>query len=435
MSTGRARYWRWGLLTLGALLAVAGLGTLGVSAQTSATDEDPLAMFAELMPVFSSPRCVNCHGGTNPQTNFNHLGGQQDVPNDDLGDMSLETGRNAECLLCHTAEGTSGWRLAPKAMSFVGKDALPLCRQFRKGSALAFADPRANFHAHLQTDELIGVAFVGQGGIGEDSAFFGDITTEPPPMTRGEFIGLARRWLEDGEGACTNKWNGTITETTTAADSVTFAPAPGGRKVDTESKVTITVVEDVATADVQWRMRDFTDVPLRECPTSHLHLTSTANASGLPVSLQIVMQASPSPGPGAFPELPPGFALPPGVELPPEMTLPPGQTLPPGVPLPPGVSLPAGGKPFFMYSSTDKSEVGGNDHIDTISMPGCRQTITDTKHPYHITGALVEFETPPKFNFIGEEQDPNHIVGEKVIDMPGGKGKIVIKWDLIRDRE
>ena len=59
----------------------------------------------------------------------------------------------------------------------------------------------------------------------------------------------------------------------------------------------------------------------------------------------------------------------------------------------------------------------------------------DTKHPYHITGAMVEVEAPPKFNFIGEEQDPNHLVGEKVIDMPGGKGKIVIKWDLIRDRE
>jgi hypothetical protein len=97
--------------------------------------------------------------------------------------------------------------------------------------------------------------------------------------------------------------------------------------------------------------------------------------------------------------------------------------------------MPTIGKPFFMYSSTDKSEIAGNDHIDTVSMPGCRQAVTDTKHPHHIAGALVEVEVPPKFDFIGQEQDQNHLVGEKVIDMPGGKGKIVIKWDLIRDRE
>src|ERR1041385_7235647 len=137
MSIAWARQWPWGLLALGTLLAVTGLGTLSVSAQTSARDDDPLAMFAELMPVFSSPRCVNCHGGTNPQTNLNHPGGQQDVPVDGQGNMSFETGRNEECLTCHTAAGTDGWRLAPKDMSFVGKDTLPLCRQFRKGSSLA----------------------------------------------------------------------------------------------------------------------------------------------------------------------------------------------------------------------------------------------------------------------------------------------------------
>ena len=320
-------------------------------------------------------------------------------------------------------------------MSFVGKDMLPLCRQFRKGSFLAFADSRASFLNHLRTDELIGVAFQGRGGIGEDSAFFSETATEPPPMTRGEFLALAGRWLGDGEGACSNKWNGTITETTAAEDSVTFAPAPGGRKVDTESKVTITLVEDEATMDVQWQMRDFTNVPLKECPGRHLHLTSTANGTRLPVSLQIVLQSAPTLPPGGIPELPPGFELPPGLELPPEMTLPPGQTLPPGMTLPPGVSMPTFGKPFFMYSSTDRSEIAGNDHIDTVSMPGCRQTITDTKHAHHIAGAFVEVEAPPKFNIIGEEQDPNRLVGEKVIDMPGGKGKIVIKWDLIRDRE
>src|SRR5689334_10182619 len=98
-------------------------------------------MFAELMAFFSSLRCFNCRGGSNPHININHPGGQQVVPDDGSGNMTLETGKSAECLTCHTA-APDEFRLAPKDMSFVGKDTLSLCHQLRNRNALAFADAR-----------------------------------------------------------------------------------------------------------------------------------------------------------------------------------------------------------------------------------------------------------------------------------------------------
>lgn len=84
---------RTGLYALGAALILGGLSTLGAGAQTSADDDDPLALFAELMPAFSSPRCVNCHGGTDPnvaQEGRNHDAGQVDVGMDGAGNMNVE---------------------------------------------------------------------------------------------------------------------------------------------------------------------------------------------------------------------------------------------------------------------------------------------------------------------------------------------------------
>jgi hypothetical protein len=429
---GRARCW-----ALGALLTALGVGTLGVAYAQPAPTEDPLVMFAELMPVFTSPRCLNCHGATDPAVPVNHPGGKQDVPLERPGgDMTFETGRNEECLNCHTAAG-SAFRLAPKHTSFVGLDTLPLCRHFRTDEfipPIRFAEGRALFLDHLTNDALIGMGFEGRGGIGEDSAFFAETPAAPPPMSRQAFLAAAARWLNEGEGACSNKWNGTITETTMAEDQVTFAPAPGGRKVDTSTRLTITVVENEATAQVSWAMHDFTDVPLKECAT-HVYLTATADGTKLPVSLAIVIPkapvSAPAPGPGG---LPPGFALPPGIELPPGFELPSGMGLPPGVELPPGFELPPGlemptgqGEPFIQYASTEKSEVAGNNHLDTRSMPGCVQTITDAKQPYHFGGGQVAVKINP--------EEPNHLVGEKTIEDRARKTKTVIKWDLIRDQE
>src|ERR1700686_2099861 len=105
-----AKHRRKGISSVGALLVSAGVGTMSAGAQTNALDQDPLELFAELMPVFSSPRCVNCHGGTNPATDLNHEGGQVDVPVNEAGDMKFDP--SGACLECHTAAPPS-WRLAP----------------------------------------------------------------------------------------------------------------------------------------------------------------------------------------------------------------------------------------------------------------------------------------------------------------------------------
>jgi hypothetical protein len=382
-----------------------------VATPTSAADDDPLAMFAEMMPVFSSPRCVNCHGGTDPSVKpegLNHGGGQVDVPKNSDGDMLFDA--KGACLGCHTA-APPRWRLAPVSMSLVGKDTLTLCRQMRSINELKNPAKRELFINHLNTDPLIALAFVGESGIGPDSPM-DPVKPAPPPMTDAQFLTAAMRWVGDGQAACSNKWSGTIRETTTASDRVTFAPAAGDRTVSTEAIVVIDVDENQATANVTWEMKDFTNAPYKECPDAHVHHTFHASGTRLPIDLTIVVN-SPNIPTGGFtmPELPPGVSLPPGFALPPGMTLPPGMELPSLVP----------GGAFFQYTPTDKSGLIGNHHTDSKTNP-CRGTISDERHPYQFAGAHVDATFDP--------DDPDKLVGEKVIT--ASNGKTVITWNLTR---
>jgi hypothetical protein len=431
-----ATHRRKGIFSLGALLVSAGVGAVSVGAQTSATDVDPLAMFGELMPVFSSPRCVNCHGGTNPATDLNHPGGKIEFRVGDNGDMLPENGEIAKCLECHTAPAAKagGWRLAPKALSFVGKDTLPLCRQFRTNEfsiSTRSADSRAIFLGHLQTDPLIGVGFVGNGGVDADSPFVDDVTVEPPPMSKAEFLAKAQRWLNEGQGACSNKWNGTITEDSTSSEKATLAPAPGSREVKVDTHNVITVVEGVATAEVHWTMTDFTDAPQKECQV-FVHHTFSAVDYKVPVQLTIVLNTPTSPSGTPPGQLPPGFELPPGMELPPGFEFPTG-ALPPGVTLPPGMTIPSGG-PFIQYTTTNESEVQGNHHTDSLTLDGhnCVKNVKDERQPYHMSPGMLEVASTSA-PLYGDPEDPNHVKGEKVTK--SDHGQTTVKWDLSRDQD
>ena len=66
--------------------------------------EDPLTLFAKMMPVLSHDRCVNCHGATNPFTGDFHPG---------------SVSRTAVCSRCHTANPK--WNIAPTGMEFYRK--------------------------------------------------------------------------------------------------------------------------------------------------------------------------------------------------------------------------------------------------------------------------------------------------------------------------
>jgi hypothetical protein len=383
------------------LLIVAAIGTLGAAAtQTNAAEEDdPLAMFAEMMPVWSSPRCVNCHGATVPDVKpegQNHEGGLVDVVRNASGDATFDG--SGTCQGCHDAAPPS-WRLAPARMSLVDKDAETLCRQMRKVNSLQIAANRAEFDHHLHNDLLIDIAFVGNRGMT-------DVDAAPPPMSKEEFFAAAKRWLEDGQGACSNEWSGTITETTTGTQSATFAPAPGGRKITTESVLTITVDEGEATAAVQWELKDFTDAPTRDCQT-HAYHTFSASGTLLPVSLTIALNPTLPSGELTMPELPPGVVLPPGVTLPPGITLP---------------ALTEGGA-FIQYTPTEGSRLVGNHNTDLLTTPGCKRELKDERHEYSFNGAHIDAKLDP--------DDPNHLTGEKVIEVQGGT-RTVIKWDLRR---
>ena len=193
-------------LLLPLLVFVAVNSPASVSAQRAVAD--PLTLFAKLMPVLSHDRCVNCHGATDPYTGAYHPGA---------------VNRRTECHTCHTARnehGVSNWRLAPESFAFFKKTTQQLCRHFESlgnlGDGMAF---------HLETDELIGLAFIGRRGnaVGREFA-------KPPPMSRPEFVRAYRTWFRDGGGAC-SAWEGTITRTETIATDTTPGSGPNARNV------------------------------------------------------------------------------------------------------------------------------------------------------------------------------------------------------------
>src|SRR6266536_2052694 len=197
---------------LGLVLMLSAVGAIGVAAQGAPAATAPVQLFDAMMPTLMSPRCSNCHGATNALTGENHGGGEvSDVPVDDNGDMRPGTLSNEQCVECHDEPPPVGqpqvWRLAPKRMSFNGKDTATLCQQMRSINELVTEDQskKEKFIEHISTDQLIGFAFEGRRGMLENSPL-------PPPMTRPQFIAAAQRWLDDGHARCGAGWTGSIVQ-------------------------------------------------------------------------------------------------------------------------------------------------------------------------------------------------------------------------------
>lgn len=166
-----------GLLLVAVILAASQTPIPPVPEQ-AANATDPLSLFAKMMPVFTHPRCANCHGNTDPIQNVNHGGGLVDPTRESC----MEGG-------CHSA--ASDWKLATNI--FVRQTARQLC-EFFATSTLRAKTP-AEFIAHLRDDELIKLAFVGLAG-GARS------TPARPPMTDAQFLTAAQVWLDDGLASC-----------------------------------------------------------------------------------------------------------------------------------------------------------------------------------------------------------------------------------------
>lgn len=367
-----AQYFRSGIRVLGAAVVFASLATFSVAAQAGQTNDDQsLALFSEMMPVFTSPRCVNCHGGVNPVTGANHEPGPvADSTRLSNGDMGFDEQR--VCQECHTA-GTASWRTAPGEMSFVGRDTLAMCKQIRRSTGQDGDDPDAGFLVgHLTNDDLIGVGFVGQGGIGEDSPF-ATIEPDPPPMSRAEMIAAAQRWIGEGHARCgANGWNGVITSTMTAQNHEDRQPGTLLQKDSaTELKVTMAVVDSTATSNVTFTQHDFTDAPTNR-PCWIIHYSWKADGRG-DAALQIIGDTN------------------------------------------------EGG----MFLAWTVPEYSGTAYTDMATVPpGCKHTTREEVYSVRQSSGGVQ----P----IVDLDDPNHLAGEKVVEDPNNKTTTTIKWDLSR---
>ena len=163
------------------LLAIAVVGAAALlAASLPPPPADPMVYFQALMPVLTHPRCVNCHGGTDPISGRNHGGGAVDLS-------------EIQCSNCH--DDAWGDQVAPADLSFVGKDADALCAQMARHVMLAGV---GDFFHHIQEDDPIKLAFVGRMANARDAT----LRPAPPPMTHRRFLDVTADWLNAGNGGC-----------------------------------------------------------------------------------------------------------------------------------------------------------------------------------------------------------------------------------------
>jgi hypothetical protein len=234
-------------------------------------------------------------------------------------------------------------------------------------------DSGAAFVNHIATDDLIGVGFVGQGGIGEDSPF-ATITPDPPPMSRAEMVAAAKRWVEQGHAKCgANGWNGIITSTTSAQNHQDRQPGTLLVKDSaTELTVKLVVVDSTAIAGVSFTQHDFTDAPQGR-PCWIIHDSWKADGRG-DAELNIIGDTD------------------------------------------------SGG----MYLAWGVPEYRGTHHSDIGTVPpACKIVARD--EPYVVRKSNGGVQPVVDLN------DPNHLTGQKVVEDPNIKTTTTIKWDLSRE--
>lgn len=359
---------------------VLGTTAIGAAAQPAGGGgtKDPLKLFEPMYPVFSSPRCANCHGGVDPIQGINHdtIEGVQL----DAGNMLPGQDGNSACLECHDENAdTSVWRLAPSQLSFVGKDPLKLCQQIRGDNGLQDLDAQsvATFLNHLSGDQLIGMGFEGKRAMTENDA-------EPPPMDRATFVSLARRWIQEGKARC-GPWNGTVTQ---------HIVSPGPTTWDVTLEITVKDGEARAVAHGVGHMHGSGQGCFMRDDTFTIDTGNTT----VPVDLSILVNR----------DL--GVAIP-------QVSLPAG--LPAGIPAPPDFGNANGYMLTLRVTGID-----GNDHWEQVNQPpSCAHTSGDMPFPFTLGGGVL--------NKVLDPQAPDHLHDTDVQQSTGGT--ITTTWDLTRE--
>jgi hypothetical protein len=163
---------------------------LPVSKQVKAVKD-----FAEMLPVFRHPRCMNCHGGLDPMSD-RHPGKDQLDP-----ELTLLSNREKyleQCQDCH--DGLPGWMRPPtEALFFVGKDDEALCLQMKQ-----FEKTGESFVEHIRNDhgdiQFIAAGFAGDRALGAQGLKDNGLVADPPPGTQADLTAKAQKWVDDLEG-------------------------------------------------------------------------------------------------------------------------------------------------------------------------------------------------------------------------------------------
>lgn len=201
--------------------------------------DEPIDLWMKLVPVFSHPRCVNCHGGVDP---FYAYTGPPAIEHggDVVGDPNLSPAARVEdCRICHneTQEIEDAWVLAhfvDPGTDFFGKTALQICEK-QSHEVTHRRNAVRNWITHLRVDALIRQSFGGRAGGQLDPP-------DPPPMEHPAFMEAAQKWLD--VGAVCGRWEGDVRQVETFAANYAFPVAglDGSNEVRESAKRDITFI-------------------------------------------------------------------------------------------------------------------------------------------------------------------------------------------------
>lgn len=152
------------------------------------------ALFMRMMPVLSSPRCMNCHTPTNfPRQGDDRLPHRMLIVRgpDNHGNPALQ------CQACHLnsnspdtgVPGVPDWHMAPLSMNWEGLSPGVLCRTIldpeKTGSPAI-----ETMVAHMETPLVKWAWSPGVNVSGKQRS--------PPPMPNQVFMGLVKDWVASG---------------------------------------------------------------------------------------------------------------------------------------------------------------------------------------------------------------------------------------------
>ena len=146
--------------------------------------------FAEMLPVFRHPRCLNCHGGVDPASPA-HKGVDQLDP--EIDRMANREAYEEQCQTCH--DELPGWNTPGEPVFFIGKDDEELCKQMKR-----FENTGAKLVEHLDNDhhgiQFIAAGFAGDRALGEQGMVDHSVVRERPPGTQAQLVQQAQKWVD-----------------------------------------------------------------------------------------------------------------------------------------------------------------------------------------------------------------------------------------------